>query len=90
MRLSPTTTRMWTTMTKKCAAKMKGKTKEMTDQQKRNARWTEPFLAETHKMSPEELARFEKVQAAHRAALKGNFEPGRELGLFPKKSTRSG
>lgn len=50
------------------------------------SRFTEPFLADTSKMTPEERAKFEEIFAAHRAALKGNYGPGRKLGLFPPET----
>ena len=53
------------------------------------SRWTEPFWVDTRNMTPEELARSEAFDEAHRAALRGDFEPGIKLGLFPKDMKNS-
>ena len=59
--------------------------KKLSKKEQASSRFTEPLLAGTASMTPIERAKFKETHTAHRAALRGDFEPGRKLGLFPAK-----
>ena len=45
-------------------------------------RFTMPVMVDPSTLSPDERAQHEQYMHAYREASKGNFEPGRKLGLF--------